>query len=153
MKFAMNGALTIGTLDGANIEIAEAVGRENMFVFGLSAEEIMTKKQNGYSPAEYLKEDRLLAAVLETLRGDFFSKGEPGLFEPLYNALVHQGDHYMVLADFADYCLAQDRVSELYRKPGEWTRKAILNVASMGSFSCDRTVREYAKDIWDICPA
>jgi len=153
MKFAMNGALTIGTLDGANIEIAEAVGRENMFVFGLSAEEIMTKKQNGYSPAEYLKEDRLLAAVLETLRGDFFSKGEPGLFEPLYNALVHQGDHYMVLADFADYCRAQERVSELYRKPDEWTRKAILNVASMGSFSCDRTVREYAKDIWDICPA
>ena len=150
MKFAMNGALTIGTMDGANIEIAEAVGRENMFIFGLSAEQILAKKQNGYSPAEYLKKDMLLAAVLDTLRSDFFSKGEPGLFEPLYNALVHQRDHYMVLADFADYCLVQNRVSELYREPGEWTRKAILNVAAMGSFSCDRTVREYAKDIWDI---
>ena len=150
MKFAMNGALTIGTMDGANVEIAEAVGRENIFVFGLSADEILAKKQNGHNPNEYLERNRLLAEVLNALRGDFFSKGEKGLFEPLYDSLVHQGDYYMVLADFADYCLAQDRVSELYREPLEWTRKAIYNVAAMGSFSCDSTVRDYAKDIWDI---
>jgi starch phosphorylase len=150
MKFAMNGALTIGTMDGANVEIAEAVGKENMFVFGLSADEILARKQNGYNLNEAINKNQLLGEVLEALRGDLFSRGEAGLFEPLYDGLVHQGDYYMVLADFADYCRAQDRVSDLYRTPDEWTRKAILNVAGMGSFSCDRTIREYARDIWDI---
>jgi starch phosphorylase len=150
MKFAMNGALTIGTMDGANIEIMEAVGRENIFIFGLSSEEILEKKQNGDDPTGYLAKNQLLTRVLDALRDDLFCQGEAGLFQPIYNSLVHQGDHYMVLADFADYCLAQDRVSELYRDPVEWTRKAILNVAAMGSFSSDRTIREYAKDIWDI---
>lgn len=150
MKFAMNGALTIGTMDGANIEIAEAVGQENMFVFGLSAEEIIAKKQNGYDPREYLEQNQLLAAVLDSLRGDLFARGEPGLFEPLYDSLVRHGDYYMVLADFEEYCLAQDRASELYRQPMEWTKKAVLNVASMGSFSCDHTVRGYAQDIWGV---
>ena len=154
MKFAMNGALTIGTMDGANVEIAEAVGKENMFIFGLSAEEILEKKQNGYVANRELEQNGLLAEVLDALRGDFFSKGEKGLFEPLYDSLVHQGDYYMVLADFADYCGAQERASELYRKPLEWTRKAILNVAGMGPFSCDNTVRNYADNIWGIaCPS
>ena len=150
MKFALNGALTIGTMDGANIEIADAVGRENMFIFGLSAEEILEKKQNGYRPSEYIEQDKLLATVLRALRGDLFAKGEKGLFEPIYDSLTHQGDYYMVLADFADYCQTQDRVSELYRNQPEWTRKAILNVAGMGPFSCDNTVRNYAKNIWGI---
>lgn len=150
MKFAMNGALTIGTMDGANVEIAEAVGPENMFVFGLSAEEIIARKQNGYDPRTYLEKNKLLADVLNSLRGDLFSKGEPGLFAPLYNSLVQQGDYYMVLADFEDYCLAQDRASELYREPMEWTQKAIYNVAAMGPFSCDHTIRGYAHDIWGV---
>lgn len=150
MKFALNGALTIGTMDGANIEIAEAVGKDNMFIFGLSAEEILAKKQNGYSPNEYMERNRLLAEVVHELRGNLFSKGETGLFEPLYDSLTQQGDYYMVLADFADYCQAQERAAELYRNQSEWTRKAILNVAGMGPFSCDNTVRNYAENIWGI---
>jgi starch phosphorylase len=150
MKFAMNGALTIGTMDGANIEIAEAVGMDNIFVFGLSAEEIISIKNNGHDPQNYIQNNRLLAEVLEALRGDLFSKGEPGLFKPLYDSLVRHNDYYMVLADFQDYCLAQERASELYRNPLEWTRKAICNVAAMGSFSCDHTIRGYAKDIWNV---
>ena len=150
MKFALNGALTIGTMDGANVEIAEAVGKENMFIFGLSAEEIIARKQDGYSPTEFMQGNKLLVEVLDALRGDFFARGEKGLFEPLYNSLVHQGDYYMVLADFADYCRAQERVSELYRDPLEWARKAIINVAGMGPFSCDNTVRKYAEDIWGV---
>ena len=154
MKFALNGALTIGTMDGANIEIAEAVGKDNMFIFGLSAEEIMAKKQNGYRPNVYMEQSGLLAEVVRSLRGNLFAKGETGLFEPLYDSLVHQGDYYMVLADFADYCRAQARASELYRNPLEWTRKAILNVAGMGPFSCDNTVRNYADNIWNVaCPS
>ena len=154
MKFALNGALTIGTMDGANVEIAEAVGKENMFIFGLSAEEIIARKQDGYSIKEFMQGNRLLVEVLDALRGDLFAKGEKGLFEPLYNSLVHQGDYYMVLADFADYCRAQERVSELYRDPLEWARKAIINVAGMGPFSCDNTVRKYAEDIWGVaCPS
>lgn len=150
MKFAMNGALTIGTMDGANIEIMEAVGRENIFIFGLSAEEILSRKQHGHDPTEYLEKNQLLTRVLDALRDGLFSGGDKDLFKPLYNSLVHQGDHYMVLADFADYCQVQDRVSELYRNQDEWSRKAILNVAAMGAFSSDRTIREYAVDIWDM---
>mgnify|MGYP001818255726 CR=1 FL=1 len=137
-----------------DVEIAEAVGKENMFIFGLSAEEILEKKQNGYLANRELEQNGPLAEVLDALRGDLFSKGEKGLFEPLYDSLVHQGDYYMVLADFADYCRAQKRASELYRNPLEWTRKAILNVAGMGPFSCDNTVRNYADNIWGIaCPS
>jgi len=150
MKFAMNGALTIGTMDGANIEIMEAVGKENIIIFGLSADEIMAKKHNGYSGSEYVDNNPLLAQVLQYLHSGFFTNSDRDVFRPLYDALIHQGDHYMVLADFADYCQAQDRVDELYRDQENWTHKAIVNVAAMGSFSSDRSIREYARDIWRI---
>ena len=150
MKFAMNGAMTIGTMDGANIEIMEAVGKDNIIIFGLSADEIMEKKHQGYHGSEYVDNDPLLAQVLRYLKSGFFAKKDKDVFRPLYDALLHQGDNYMVLADFADYCQAQDRVDELYRDPDDWTRKTIINVAAMGSFSSDRSIREYARDIWDI---
>ncbi|RMH59193.1 MAG: glycogen/starch/alpha-glucan phosphorylase [Zetaproteobacteria bacterium] len=150
MKFAMNGALTIGTLDGANIEIMEAVGREHMFIFGLTAEQVFKMRKEGYDPARYPREDTLLHEVLQTLCGDFFSPAEPGLFRPLYDALVHGGDTYMLLADFRSYVACQQRVDDYYRDRARWTRSAILNVASMGRFSSDRTIREYAREIWGL---
>lgn len=150
MKFAMNGALTIGTMDGANIEIADAVGRENMFIFGLSADEVLELKAKGYNGLSHVKQGSLLAEVLASLKGNLLSPGEKGLFLPLYDALVHHGDTYMVLADFDAYCRAQDQAAELYRDKAEWTRRAILNVAAMGQFSSDRTIRDYANDIWQV---
>ena len=150
MKFALNGALTIGTMDGANIEISEAVGAENFFSFGLSAEEVMQQRSNGYSAEYYIRNSPLLVMVLDSLRGDFFSPGEPGLFEPLYNELVYGGDAFMLLADFDDYLDCQRQVDQLYANQEKWTQKAILNVSAMGPFSSDETIRAYAKDIWRI---
>jgi len=150
MKFAMNGALTIGTLDGANIEIMQAVGEDNIFMFGLTAEQVVERRLAGYDPAACMRDDPLLAAVMQTLRGDFFSPGEPDLFRPLYDALVHGGDPYMLLADFRAYLDCQRRVDACYRDASAWTRRSILNVAAMGPFSSDRTIREYAREIWGV---
>ncbi|MHB9133449.1 MAG: glycogen/starch/alpha-glucan phosphorylase [Armatimonadota bacterium] len=149
MKFALNGALTIGTLDGANVEILEEVGDENIFIFGLNADEVASLRHNGYSPRDYIKRSPELQQVLHLLECDFFSPGEPGLFRPIYDTMVNHG-YYFVLADFADYLACQERVSEAYRDQQRWTRMSILNVARSGKFSSDRTIAEYARDIWHV---
>jgi starch phosphorylase len=147
MKFAINGALTIGTLDGANVEIREEVGDDNFFLFGLTAEQVMARKAAGYNPLEHIDKDPRLMAVMELFRTSYFCPEEPALFNPLVDSLIFK-DEYMLMADFGDYAACQQRVSELYRKQDEWTRKAILNVARMGKFSSDRTIEEYNRDIW-----
>ncbi len=150
MKLALNGALTIGTLDGANIEIMEEVGRENIFIFGLTADEVATTKQNGYDPKTILKNNPLLNQVIELVRGDFFCHNQPGLFNPIFDTLVNKGDHFMVLADFDAYMSAQRRVDDVYLDQTAWTRKSIINTANMAKFSSDRTISEYADEIWKI---
>jgi starch phosphorylase len=151
MKFSVNGALTIGTLDGANIEIREEVGPENFFLFGLTAEQVMAKRSSGYNPLEYIDKDPRLLAVMDLFRTSYFCPEEPNLFNPLLDGLIRK-DEYMLMADFGDYVACQEKVSELYRSPDEWTRKAILNVARMGKFSSDRTIFEYNRDIWHAKP-
>lgn len=149
MKLALNGAVTIGTLDGANIEILEEVGRENSFIFGHTAEEIMALKREGYDPQEFIDRSPLLQQVLRLLDCDFFSPGEPGLFRPIYEELIG-GDEYCLLADFADYLAAQEMVTDAYLETERWTRMSIMNVARCGKFSSDRTIGEYARDIWQV---
>jgi starch phosphorylase len=152
MKFTMNGALTVGTLDGANVEIREEVGPENFFLFGLTVEEVLAWKQRGYDPREIFRSEPRVREVLEALGSGAFSPGEPRLFQPVVDALLQGGDPYMVLADFASYCAVQEEVSRTYLDPDRWTRMAILNVARCGKFSSDRTIREYAEGIWGISP-
>jgi starch phosphorylase len=152
MKFALNGALTIGTLDGANVEIREEVGAENFFLFGLTVEQVAALKKRGYDPWEVYRGDRRLKGVIDALSSGLFSPGEPGLFRPIVESLLNGGDPYLVLADFAAYCAAQEEVERAYRDPERWTRMAILNVARSGKFSSDRTIHEYAREIWDIHP-
>ncbi len=152
MKLALNGALTIGTLDGANVEIREEVGEDNIFIFGLTAQQAEELRRNGYNPWDYYHGNQELKQVLDMIGSGYFSPDEPDLFKPIINALTHSGDHYLLLADYASYISAQERVAELYADPHEWTRKAILNVAHMGKFSSDRTIREYAEEIWDVKP-
>jgi starch phosphorylase len=151
MKFSINGALTIGTLDGANVEIREEVGEDNFFLFGLTAEQVMARKSAGYNPLEYIDKDPRLMAIMELFRTSYFCPEEPALFNPLVDSLLFK-DEYMLMADFADYVAVQQKVSDLYRDQGEWTRKAILNVARMGKFSSDRTIEEYNRDIWGASP-
>jgi starch phosphorylase len=149
MKFALNGALTIGTLDGANVEIAERVGAENIFIFGLTADEVEAKKAAGYNPrAEYESSPRL-KRVLDFVASGLLSPEQPGRFRPLIEGLLHH-DPFMVLADFDAYLVAQAEVDAAYLAPEDWTRKAILNVARCGFFSSDRSVREYAERIWKV---
>lgn len=153
MKFALNGALTIGTLDGANIEIRAEVGEDNIFIFGLKAEEIAAMKAAGsYRPEDYYRQHAHLAAVLESLRSDRFCPDEPGLFTWIYDSILREGDRYFLSADFPAYVETQLAVDSLFRRPSAWTEKAILNVARIGKFSSDRTVSEYAAEIWDIHP-
>lgn len=150
MKFALNGALTIGTLDGANIEIMEEVGRENIFIFGLTAEEIMDMKRNrSYNPWDYYHRSPTVKRVVDSFKSDTFSPKEPGLFRWIYEALLN-GDEYFHLVDLESYIEAQERVSYEFKKRPIWVKKAILNVARIGRFSSDRTVSEYAKEIWNI---
>jgi starch phosphorylase len=152
MKLALNGALTIGTLDGANIEIMEQVGEENIFIFGATTPQVTDIRAHGYQPRQLYETNAELRQVLDQIRDGVFSKDEPGRFNQLFDLLVNFGDHYLLLADFASYMEAQDRVDDLYRQPGEWTRKAILNVAAMGMFSSDRTIAEYAEEVWHAKP-
>jgi len=153
MKFAMNGALTIGTLDGANIEIREAVGAENIFVFGLTAEAIAELHlQHAYTPRQNYESDPALRRTLDALAGDRFCSGEPGLFRWIPDMLLARDD-YFVLGDFASYVATQAQISLEYAESARWVRKAILNVARIGRFSCDRTVGEYAREIWGLAPA
>ncbi len=149
MKFMLNGALTIGTLDGANIEIAEEVGRENIFIFGLKAHEIAEMKKKGYDPRKYLEKNPLLSEVIGLVQDNFFSRHETDIFEPLITSLIER-DEFMVFADFQDYALTQDIVSQAYRDRTGWTKKSIINTASAGRFSSDRTISEYAKEIWKV---
>ena len=152
MKFALNGALTIGTLDGANVEMLEEVGADNIFIFGLKTEEVRGLRATGYNPWEWAQGNPRIRRILDALRSERFSAGEPGLFEPIHRALQGDGDHYLHIADFASYAETQERVSRLYRDPAAWSAKAILNVARMGKFSSDRSIQEYAREIWNIAP-
>lgn len=149
MKFMVNGALTIGTLDGANVEIADLVGPDNIFIFGLKTEEVANVKNHGYNPQDYVNRSQALREVLEMIRTNFFSRFEQGIFQPIYDSLVYS-DHFLVCADFDAYCAAQDAVSKAYRDKENWTKKSIINVARSGTFSSDRTIREYADDIWKV---
>jgi len=151
MKFAMNGALTIGTLDGANIEIREEVGAENFFLFGLTAEEVIALKSKGYNPMDYYKTNDELREVIDWIRSGFVSQGHENLFQPLVESLLHH-DEYMVLADFQSYIDCQDGVSRAFCDSEKWTRMSILNVARMGKFSSDRSIRDYCRDIWKVNP-
>lgn len=151
MKFSMNGALTIGTLDGANIEIREEVGAENFFLFGLTTPEVEKTLAEGYQPWEYYNSNANLKAVVDLINNGFFSHGDTALFRPLMDSLLGQ-DPYLVFADFQAYVDCQNQVGEAYKDQENWARMAILNVARMGKFSSDRTIREYAEDIWAIKP-
>lgn len=146
MKFALNGALTIGTLDGANVEIRDEVGHENIFIFGYTADELNELRKN-YDPKSYVKDDQELSAVLDLFGTGTFSKGDLGLYHPLRDALLHS-DHFFVLADFRAYVDCQDKVDAAYRKRDDWNRMSILNTAGMGHFSSDRSISEYVRDIW-----
>jgi starch phosphorylase len=148
MKFALNGALTIGTYDGANIEIQEEVGEENFFLFGLNAEEILNSRTN-YNPAKYIEQNKEISQVMNQLSSGFFSPENPGLFQPIVDSIL-SGDQYCVLADYASYVECQEKVSQVYRDQEKWTRMSILNVARSGKFSSDRAISEYAKNIWHI---
>jgi len=151
MKFAMNGALTIGTLDGANIEIREEVGEDNFFLFGLTAPDVEERKHHGYNPREFYDSNANLREVIDALSSGELSRGDKSLFEPLVNSLLY-GDDYMLLADYQSYIDCQDRVSLAYCDPDEWTRMSILNVARIGKFSSDRSIRDYCADIWKTWP-
>ncbi len=152
MKLALNGALTIGTDDGANIEIRQNVGDNNIFIFGLKTPEVKALRQSGYQPMRYVDKSPALKAVLDAVAGGQFSPNEPGRYGPLVDSLLWGGDHYMLLADYASYVATQLRVDALYQSPAQWCEKAIANVAGMGVFSSDRTIREYATQIWNMGP-
>ncbi|MEZ6188237.1 MAG: glycogen/starch/alpha-glucan phosphorylase [Planctomycetota bacterium] len=148
MKFALNGALTIGTLDGANVEIREEVGDDNFFLFGLTADQVAALRQEGYRPRGIYEHNERVREVLDALCGPLFSR-QPGLFHPLVDALLER-DHYLVLADFNSYCQAQRQVEDLWRDTRGWTRSAVLNTARVGRFSSDRTIHEYAREVWRL---
>jgi len=152
MKLAINGALTIGTLDGANVEIREEVGEDNMFIFGLRVEEVRALRRDGYKPRDYYDANPELRRAIDMIDGGTFSPGDPGLFRPILDSLLGQGDQYMVLADYAAYVRCQELVSDCYRDPTRWTRMSIINCASMGKFSCDRMALEYAREVWGVQP-
>lgn len=152
MKFALNGALTIGTLDGANVEIKEEVGDDNIFIFGLTVEEVDELRQQGYNPWDYYNANAELKKVIDQIRTGFFCEEDPTLFQPIVDALLHKGDYFMVMADYEAYVKKQEEVEELYKDQSEWNRKAVLNVANIGKFSSDRTILDYADEIWQTKP-
>jgi starch phosphorylase len=147
----MNGALTIGTLDGANIEIREEVGAENFFLFGLTAQEVADKKAAGYHPWEYYNSNPELKLAIDRMAEGFFSRGDKDLFKPLVDSLLGR-DEYLLLADYPSYVECQEQVSQTYQDEERWTRMSLLNVARMGKFSSDRAIREYCQNIWHIEP-
>jgi len=151
MKFMMNGALTIGTRDGATIEMAEAAGEENFFLFGLSAGEVAGIR-GWYNPQWHYDNDTETRAALDLIAASHFSPHEPGVFDPILDALLRHGDHYLHLADLKSYGQAHQRLGELYADQEAWSRKAILNIAASGGFSSDRTIAEYAREIWHADP-
>jgi starch phosphorylase len=152
MKFALNGALTIGTLDGANIEIREVVGEENFFLFGHTEEEVLRLHSGGYDPVQIYENNIELKKALDMIATGFFSPEAPGLFRPIVDSLLAHGDYYLVLADYEKYVAAQAQVSRAYEDRALWTRMSILNTAKMGKFSSDRAIMEYAENIWKVTP-
>jgi glycogen phosphorylase len=151
MKFQMNGALTIGTLDGANVEIREEVGEENFFLFGLTTDEVVQARLRGYNPRALLEQHDLLREVIDLLQNGYFSRGDKTLFDPILQRVLEHDD-YMLMADFPSYLAAQDRVSATYRDRERWTRMSIINSARSGKFSSDRSVKEYCETIWRVGP-
>jgi glycogen phosphorylase len=149
MKLMLNGALTLGTLDGANVEIRQAVGDENFFLFGLTADEVIARKRQGYNPREVYQRNPALKEALDLVADGFFSPEDRKLFKPLVDSLLEE-DRYLVLADFDAYAKSQEEVARAYCDPESWTRKAILNVAHAGRFSSDRTIQQYAEEIWRV---
>lgn len=149
MKFAMNGALTIGTLDGANIEIREEAGAENFFLFGLTADEVYAMKAKGYNPQEYYQNNAELRAVMDRISSGYFSHGDEELFKPLVDSLMYH-DEYMLFADYQAYIDCQRQVAKTFQDQAKWTRMSILNALRMGKFSSDRTIREYCNEIWQV---
>src|SRR5262249_40640914 len=151
MKFMMNGALTVGTRDGATIEMAQEAGEENFFLFGLTAEQVQSNR-GWYDPHWHYQNEPETRRALDLIFGDHFSPSEPGIFAPIRDTMLTHGDYYMHLADLTSYAQAQARVTALYADPEAWARKAIINVACSGKFSSDRTIAEYAGDIWRAKP-
>jgi starch phosphorylase len=151
MKFMMNGALTLGTRDGATIEMAEEVGEEHFFMFGLTADQVAASR-GWYSPGWHYDNEAETRGALDLIFSGYFNQYEPGVFEPLRHALLTGGDHYMHLADLTAYLRADRKLCDLYDDPDGWVRKAILNIAGSGKFSSDRTIAEYAADIWNVKP-
>jgi starch phosphorylase len=150
MKLALNGALTIGTLDGANIEIREEVGDDNIFIFGLTVEEVEELRARGYNPFDYYYGNEELRAVVDWLGSNYFTPDEPHALTPVKHSLLQGGDPFLVLADYAAYVQAQERVSQAFADKRRWARMAIMNTARVGKFSSDRTIQEYARDIWHL---
>ena len=151
MKFSLNGALTIGTLDGANIEIREAVGAENFFLFGCTTEQIEVLAREGRSPTSFVDNNPELQEVIQLIRSGLFSRGDTGLYQPLLDSLIHN-DPFFVFADAASYAVCQQQVAKAFRDEEEWGRMSILNTVHMGWFSSDRSIREYCEDIWKLSP-
>src|SRR5690606_28446571 len=149
MKFALNGALTVGTLDGANIEIREEVGAENFFLFGLTTEEVQAEKSSGYEPMKLYEDDAELKAVLDMLISGKLSNGDKELFRPVYDNLLHH-DPYLLLRDYRSYIDSQDEVHRVWNNKEEWARRSVINAASMGKFSSDRSIQDYCDDIWKL---
>ena len=152
MKFALNGALTIGTLDGANVEMLDHVGEENIFIFGNTTEQVEALRNNGYNPRQIYEQDPELNQALTQIATGAFSPDDSRRYANLFDSLVNFGDHYQLLADYRSYIDTQDKVDELYKNRDEWTRRTVMNIANMGYFSSDRTIQEYADEIWNIKP-
>jgi starch phosphorylase len=151
MKFMMNGALTLGTYDGANVEIHREVGDENMFLFGLRTEDV-ARLRPGYVARDYYRNDPEIKAAIDMIRSNVFSLLEPGLFDPIIRSLLDYNDYYMLLADLRAYIDAQEKVDAVYRDAKRWNRMSLVNIARSGFFSSDRAVLEYARDIWHVEP-
>ena len=152
MKLALNGALTIGTLDGANIEIRNEVGEDNIFIFGLTTGEVAKLRAAGYRPADYYAANGELRQAVDMIAGGYFSPEDLDRFKPITDNLLARGDHYLLLADYASYVACQNAAETAYRDQPQWLRKVILNVANMGKFSSDRTILQYAEQIWQTKP-
>lgn len=152
MKFMLNGALTIGTLDGANIEMMEEMGKENIFIFGMTVDEVEELKSKGYNAYDYYNKLPELRQCIDQIQSGFFSPNNPDQFKDLVNILMHH-DRFFLFADYDSYIKCQDKVNKLYQKPVEWTKKALLNIASSGKFSSDRTIAEYGREIWGVEPS
>ena len=150
MKLALNGAITVGTLDGANIEIAEEVGEDNIAIFGLTVDEVKALQQSGYNSADYYYGDPEIKAILDWLETDYFTPGKPGELSAIKRSLLEGGDPYLVLADFASYCKAHEKIDQWYRDKALWAKKAILNTASVGKFTSDRSIEDYVSRVWQL---